>query len=150
MCILGELIDPLYFSLMKIGRYFEPEWVLESLSPICKRQFAYRLSVCRSSYKKNLYTSYSHNISGNLFSYTYVFYIRNHVCEICGRGFVNKKVFQTHMYRHNTGEFPCSQCSKVFDTRVKWRDHERATHVLRHKRSKCAYCGERCVHYTTT
>ncbi|XP_028032227.1 zinc finger Y-chromosomal protein 2-like [Bombyx mandarina] len=73
---------------------------------------------------------------------------RNHVCETCGNGFVNKRILQCHMYRHRTGEFSCSYCAKVFDTRIKQRDHERAIHICDNKRSKCGYCGEKFNDYT--
>lgn len=74
-------------------------------------------------------------------------HFKNHICDICGKGYVNKAQFQTHMYRHNKGEFACSLCAKVFDARVKWRAHVRAAHVLMNRRSKCGYCGERFKDY---
>ncbi|XP_026489367.2 zinc finger Y-chromosomal protein 1-like isoform X11 [Vanessa tameamea] len=72
----------------------------------------------------------------------------NHVCEVCGAGFVNKRTLRTHGYRHKTGIFSCSTCSKIFDTKVKRREHERAVHIHMHRRNKCGYCGERFTDYT--
>lgn len=72
----------------------------------------------------------------------------NHVCEICGCGFVNISKLQTHGYRHKTGEFKCSFCDKIFDNRVKQKDHERAVHVYQNKRSKCGYCSQMFSDYT--
>lgn len=66
----------------------------------------------------------------------------NHVCEICGCGFVNISKMQNHSYRHKTGVFNCSVCNKVFDNKVKLKDHERAVHVHMNKRNKCGYCNE--------
>ncbi|XP_034838127.1 zinc finger protein weckle-like isoform X27 [Maniola hyperantus] len=73
---------------------------------------------------------------------------RNHVCQICGAAFVNKKTFKSHSDRHETGSFPCKVCSKVFDTKVKKMEHERAIHVYMSKRNKCGYCGEMFADYT--
>lgn len=66
----------------------------------------------------------------------------NYVCKVCGSGFVNKRTLQTHGYRHIKGEFKCTRCVKVFDTKVKMKEHERAVHVHRNIRSKCGYCGD--------
>ncbi|XP_031766341.2 zinc finger protein 808-like [Galleria mellonella] len=73
---------------------------------------------------------------------------RNYVCEVCGAGFINRRMLQTHGYRHKTGVFICSYCSKIFDTRVKQKEHERAVHICLNKRNKCGYCGEMFGDYT--
>ncbi|KAM3957671.1 LOW QUALITY PROTEIN: uncharacterized protein ACR2FA_008383 [Aphomia sociella] len=73
---------------------------------------------------------------------------RNYVCEVCGAGFVNRRMLQTHGYRHRIGEFICTYCSKMFDTRVKQKEHERAVHICLNKRSRCGYCGEKFSDYT--
>ncbi|CAH2062244.1 unnamed protein product, partial [Iphiclides podalirius] len=73
---------------------------------------------------------------------------RNHVCGVCGAGFVNRRIAQMHGYRHPTGVHRCSYCAKVFDNRVKLRAHERAVHVCLNKRSRCGHCGERFSDYT--
>ncbi|XP_052745816.1 zinc finger protein 724-like [Bicyclus anynana] len=73
---------------------------------------------------------------------------KNHVCDVCGAGFVNKKTYTAHCYRHQTGTFPCELCPKIFDTRVKQMEHERAIHVKGNKRNKCGYCGDMFNDYT--
>ncbi|XP_059056445.1 zinc finger protein 250-like [Achroia grisella] len=73
---------------------------------------------------------------------------RNYVCEICGAGFINRRMLQTHGYRHRTGVFVCTYCSKVFNAKVKQKDHERAVHIHLNKRNKCGYCGEKFGDYT--
>lgn len=67
----------------------------------------------------------------------------NHVCEVCEAGFVNKRMLQAHMYRHKIGVFNCSYCSKVFDTRVKTKVHERMVHMYVKKRPKCSVCEKK-------
>ncbi|KAG6460259.1 hypothetical protein O3G_MSEX011878 [Manduca sexta] len=73
---------------------------------------------------------------------------RNYICEVCGKGFINKRILRIHTYRHKTGEFACTFCSKIFDTKVKQKEHERAIHLCLSKRSKCGYCGEKFTDYT--
>lgn len=73
---------------------------------------------------------------------------RNYICGVCDAGFVNKKTLLTHSYRHRTGVFNCSYCSKVFNNNIKKRDHEKAVHICMNKRNKCGYCGEKFNDYT--
>ncbi|CAB3261056.1 unnamed protein product [Arctia plantaginis] len=68
---------------------------------------------------------------------------RNYSCDICGRGFINKRALKTHLIRHKKGVFICSYCSKVFDTRIKMREHERVLHIRASKTRKCGYCDEK-------
>lgn len=75
-------------------------------------------------------------------------HFRNHICNACGAGFVNKRILQTHAARHRTGVFTCTYCAKVFNNSIKRRDHERAVHVKCSLRSKCGYCGEKFSDYT--
>lgn len=67
----------------------------------------------------------------------------NYSCVQCGRQFVNKRSLKTHVLRHKTGVFVCSYCSKIFDTRIKMREHERVLHLRGSKTRKCGYCEER-------
>lgn len=71
----------------------------------------------------------------------------NHVCEVCGCGFVNRRTLLAHGYRHVTGVFKCTYCPKVYDTKIKQKDHERAVHICLNKRNKCGYCGEKFTDY---
>lgn len=73
---------------------------------------------------------------------------KNHICEVCGCGFVNQRTLQRHSYRHKIGIFNCSFCNKVFDTKIKQKEHERAVHICMNKRNKCGYCGEKFTDYT--
>ncbi|XP_053623256.1 PR domain zinc finger protein 5-like [Plodia interpunctella] len=73
---------------------------------------------------------------------------KNFVCGECEAGFVNQRMLRVHGYRHALGEFSCPKCSKVFDTRIKMKAHERAVHVMLNKRNRCGFCGERFTDYT--
>ncbi|CAH2108939.1 unnamed protein product [Euphydryas editha] len=70
-------------------------------------------------------------------------HFRNHICEVCGAGYICYRTLRFHAYSHMTGTFTCGICSKVFNTQVKRRDHERNVHINMSRRSKCAFCGER-------
>lgn len=72
----------------------------------------------------------------------------NFNCEICSSPFVNKRTLGSHMRRHKQGEFPCSFCSKVFDTNLRKLCHERFIHILDQKTNKCPQCNEKFVSYS--
>lgn len=67
----------------------------------------------------------------------------NNICEVCEAGFVNRRMLQAHMYRHKTGVFQCGFCTKVFDTRIKMKVHERMVHLYVKKRPKCNVCEKK-------
>ncbi|KOB72143.1 hypothetical protein OBRU01_12678, partial [Operophtera brumata] len=79
--------------------------------------------------------------------------IADHLCTVHGRPYHPDVKSHIIPFRFSDS-FRCVVCEtqfsnfKVFDTRVKWREHERATHVLMNRRSKCGYCGERFKDYT--
>ncbi|CAH2208938.1 jg1151 [Pararge aegeria aegeria] len=75
-------------------------------------------------------------------------HFRNHVCEVCGAGFVKRKTLTAHCHRHEKGSYPCKVCAKVFNSRVGKMEHERAIHVYGNRRNKCGYCGEKFKDYT--
>ncbi|CAG4958896.1 unnamed protein product [Colias eurytheme] len=67
---------------------------------------------------------------------------RNFICEVCDAGFVNKHLLLCHREGHKKGTFECTQCTEVFDTVRKMKQHIRKVHngSLPHK---CGYCNER-------
>ncbi|XP_013163757.1 PREDICTED: zinc finger and BTB domain-containing protein 41-like isoform X9 [Papilio xuthus] len=75
-------------------------------------------------------------------------HFRNYICNICDTGFVNKRILQTHAYRHKIGIFHCCYCGKEFNNKIKQKAHERAVHICLNKRSRCGYCGESFSDYT--
>ncbi|CAK1554346.1 unnamed protein product [Leptosia nina] len=72
---------------------------------------------------------------------------RNYVCDICDAPFVNKRNMQSHRIRHKKGEFPCSHCSKIFETKRKKLDHEKFVHGGDWKRNKCPHCQAKFTNY---
>lgn len=75
-------------------------------------------------------------------------HFENFMCEVCGAGFVTRKALKRHVYRHETGHFSCTFCSKSFETKVRKIEHERAVHVYMNRRNKCSFCGEKFTDYT--
>lgn len=72
---------------------------------------------------------------------------QNYICETCNAPFVNKRTLQNHNNRHKKGDFPCSQCPKIFDTNRKKLNHEKYVHDGDYKRKKCPYCQEKFTNY---
>lgn len=66
---------------------------------------------------------------------------KNYVCDACGKAFISKSRFRTHVQSHEVGSFPCGECEEVLETRA-----ARMCHRLRiHKkgiRYTCPYCPE--------
>ncbi|XP_061385109.1 zinc finger protein 93-like isoform X4 [Danaus plexippus] len=71
----------------------------------------------------------------------------NHICAMCGGGFVTERLLTTHMKRHKTGEYKCEDCDKVFDNEEKIKEHQKRSHLGHNKRNKCLICEERFVDY---
>lgn len=67
---------------------------------------------------------------------------RNYICEVCDTGFVTQGCLSRHANIHVKGEFPCRSCSKVFDTYLKAKSHERCNHTRSAKLNRCGYCYE--------
>ncbi|XP_047038978.1 zinc finger protein 99-like [Helicoverpa zea] len=67
----------------------------------------------------------------------------NYECKECSRNFVNHRAYRTHIIRHKKGTFVCAFCPKIFDTRIKMKEHERVLHLKGSKTRKCGYCDER-------
>lgn len=67
----------------------------------------------------------------------------NYTCKSCNRVFINKRSVRTHAIRHQKGTFVCSFCSKIFDTRIKMKEHERVLHLNASKTRKCGYCDKK-------
>ncbi|KXJ78784.1 hypothetical protein RP20_CCG003477 [Aedes albopictus] len=68
-------------------------------------------------------------------------------CDLCGKFFVRKRLFQTHWYRHKAiqeEKYKCEFCGKVFGTGVLLKRH-----VLTHTGEtpyECKKCGRRFNH----
>ncbi|CRK86775.1 CLUMA_CG000607, isoform A [Clunio marinus] len=73
---------------------------------------------------------------------------KDHQCEFCSKGFYDRRSVMSHIMKCHgeTGEFPCSICSKIFPTHYKKRYHERTIHAnkshRKHKEFVCESCGK--------
>ena len=60
-------------------------------------------------------------------------------CHICGKGFMNKKRLNIHMYIHNTGPSLCVHCGETFKNKISLQSHVRGIHSK--KVFKCSEPG---------
>ncbi|XP_049883084.1 zinc finger protein 62 homolog [Pectinophora gossypiella] len=67
----------------------------------------------------------------------------NYKCDVCNTGFVTRNALLNHKASHETGEFKCDHCPRVYNTLLKKRSHEKFVHGAGKLRSKCGYCGIR-------
>ncbi|XP_023939839.2 zinc finger protein 454 isoform X1 [Bicyclus anynana] len=67
---------------------------------------------------------------------------KNFECGTCKRGFITKSSLQSHLIIHQTGEYRCKFCEKVFNLRARKIQHERYAHMGK-RRNKCLYCDEK-------
>ncbi|XP_059614354.1 gastrula zinc finger protein XlCGF57.1-like [Phlebotomus argentipes] len=54
-----------------------------------------------------------------------------HVCDICGRGFVQKTNLNSHRELHSSPDYPpmkCPYCSKMFERKQNFKKHIYKTH----------------------
>ncbi|XP_022818933.1 PR domain zinc finger protein 5-like isoform X4 [Spodoptera litura] len=70
----------------------------------------------------------------------------NFVCNICGSGFVNEKMFISHSDSHKVGIFKCGHCPEEFETPLKKKYHEKTAHLV--SMNKCNYCDEKFLWYS--
>ncbi|CAK1554352.1 unnamed protein product [Leptosia nina] len=68
---------------------------------------------------------------------------RNFICDVCDAGFVNRHILLCHREAHKTGTFACDQCTEVFETVRKMKQHVRKIHNGLTMPHKCGYCSER-------
>ncbi|XP_028032272.1 zinc finger protein 43-like [Bombyx mandarina] len=69
-------------------------------------------------------------------------HFNNYSCEICGSVFMTLRLLKKHLEVHETGNFPCDKCSKVFSTPYKRTVHVRGVHLKQFPR-RCPFCPER-------
>lgn len=67
------------------------------------------------------------------------YHYKNYICDLCGKPFVSKSRFRTHVQSHEIGSFPCGECDDVFDTRV-----TRMCHKFKVHRNCMRYACPRC------
>lgn len=68
---------------------------------------------------------------------------QNYVCDTCGKGFVSKSRFRTHIHAgynfYEKGSYPCGICDEILSSKA-----ERNTHRLRVHRKGVRYTCPRC------
>lgn len=67
---------------------------------------------------------------------------RNFICKVCDAGFVSQSILFQHAKTHKIGSFKCDYCTKIFETLLKKRAHERVVHTHSNVLNKCGYCVE--------
>ncbi|XP_059056412.1 zinc finger protein 91-like isoform X4 [Achroia grisella] len=68
---------------------------------------------------------------------------RNYVCLECDAGFINSQQWWKHKDVHESGNFTCGICSKIFTNSNKMKTHLRAVHVVKSQLVyKCGYCNK--------
>ena len=75
--------------------------------------------------------------------------LKNHVCEQCGKQYLNAPSLKIHIRQHHTGERPykCTTCGKDFASRLVWKNHQEIH--LDVKLYSCEYCGKRFAQKVT-
>lgn len=83
----------------------------------------------------------------NLMKHMNVHYQR-HICDNCGQGFCGKRQLQSHLMKHETGEFPCTKCGNVFKTKGQRNRHIAQMHGSGYT-NRCPYCDDTFTSYET-
>ncbi|KAJ8705695.1 hypothetical protein PYW08_012741 [Mythimna loreyi] len=69
-------------------------------------------------------------------------HFNNYSCEICGSVFMTLRLLKKHLEVHDSGNFPCDRCAKVFSTPYKRTLHIRGVHLKQCPR-RCPMCPEK-------
>lgn len=69
----------------------------------------------------------------------------NCICDVCGKSFINSKRLKVHKRTHEKGEFPCTECGKVLDSKTSKANHVESAHAKR--QLKCHICFQSMKHY---
>ncbi|CRK99721.1 CLUMA_CG012973, isoform A [Clunio marinus] len=67
---------------------------------------------------------------------------RDHVCEICAKGFFTKHRLDDHIKIHGNKRFKCNRCEKRFLVKSRMREHVERVH-LKMRHYVCGECGKR-------
>lgn len=91
----------------------------------------YKCAICNEKYSD--YKTLNHHMN--------IHYPR-YVCEQCGSGFVTAMRLKAHVYRHETGSYPCNVCDKVFNSKHAMNAHYACIHK-KVKTHRCPQCPEK-------
>ncbi|KAL0808634.1 hypothetical protein ABMA28_013072 [Loxostege sticticalis] len=64
------------------------------------------------------------------------------MCDHCGDGFATKSRLTAHIIYHDSGTYPCEECSKVFKNMASKRTHVNTMHKNKTQSFKCPFCKE--------
>ena len=67
-------------------------------------------------------------------------FLQQHVCEICGKSYAQKKVLIRHLTLHNNEKLDCSICNKSFGSKFHLQKHDKR-HNNRELLFECGQCG---------
>lgn len=70
----------------------------------------------------------------------------NHVCDVCGQGFMTDSRLKTHQVRHDLGSVPCNICGKIFQSLILKTEHYYRVHKNATKH-QCPECPDTFKHY---
>ena len=65
-----------------------------------------------------------------------------HVCEICGKSYAQKKVLIRHLTLHNNEKLDCSICSKSLGSKFHLQKHDKR-YDNRELLFECGQCGKK-------
>lgn len=73
-------------------------------------------------------------------------HFQNFICEQCGAGFATPARLRSHAFTHETGQFPCESCDKVYRSANAKNEHFAVVHK-KAKRHRCPHCNETFSNY---
>ncbi|KAJ2939912.1 hypothetical protein O0L34_g6618 [Tuta absoluta] len=92
-------------------------------------------ALCPNKYEE--FTSLNHHMNVH-FQYF--------ICETCGSGFISPDRLRSHYFSHETGSFPCAECSKIYRSSNARNEHYDLVHK-KAQRHRCPHCPETFKNY---
>lgn len=73
-------------------------------------------------------------------------HFQNFICELCGAGFATPARLRSHAFTHETGQFPCESCDKIYRSANAKNEHFAVVHK-KAKRHRCPHCNDTFSNY---
>lgn len=67
---------------------------------------------------------------------------KSYLCNICGKSFIEKCNYNTHMKCHKERPFQCENCPRKFATEEERRIHDEGQHAGRERKYQCGNCNK--------